>query len=112
MGYLEQLSHWMLGFGQAYGVNPFIFALLYFGTIPFSLIAFSQLILRLRSGQSTFLPLLVLFLSFIGTYVYLFWAGRNIPWWVYALVLVMMVYSAVVLYRKIRQQVGMAKEDI
>ena len=98
----EAVRSWLYSFGQEYGVDPLIFAILYFGTIPFSLLAFSALVRRYRRGRSIYLPLLVMFLCYIGTYVYLFWVGRQIPAWVYGLVVAVMLYSGFLLVRKVR----------
>ena len=92
---------WMYSFGEHYGVDPLIFALLYFGTIPFNIYAIYWLGRCLKNEHSTFPPLLLLFLSWVGTYVYLFSVGKNIPWWVYAIVILVMLYSCWYLYRKI-----------
>lgn len=93
----------MRQFGLQYGVDPLIFALLYFGTIPFSLLGFSWLVRNVKSRRPVFAPLLLMFFCFIGTYIYLFISGQDIPIWVYLLVLLVMFYSAFVSVRKIRR---------
>ena len=98
----EAVRSWLYSFGQEYGVDPLIFAILYFGTIPFSLLAFSALVRRYRRGRSIYFPLLVMFLCYIGTYVYLFSVGRQIPAWVYGLVIGAMLYSGFLLMKKVR----------
>lgn len=99
----ESIGAWLRSFGEAYGVDPIIFALLYFGTIPLSLLSFSLMVRNYRKGRSIFWPVMLAFLCFIGTYVYLFIVGRNIPIWVYGLVLLMMSYSGWQIYQKIRR---------
>ncbi|MEM1322951.1 MAG: hypothetical protein AAGG75_21985 [Bacteroidota bacterium] len=102
----EAWGAWLRSFGEAYGVNPFVFALLYFGTIPLSLFSFSMMVRNYRLGRSLFWPIAGAFLCFIGTYVYLFIAGRNIPLWVYGLVVLMMSYSGWQIYQRIQRLRG------
>ena len=97
------ITEWMLSFGQEYGVDPIIFALLYFGTIPFSILSFSYLVRNIRKEKPLFWPIFGAFLCYIGTYVYLFAVGRNIPLWVYGVILAMMSYSGYYFFRKLRQ---------
>ncbi|RMG76891.1 MAG: hypothetical protein D6714_20565 [Bacteroidetes bacterium] len=99
---MDTLLEWMAGFGRQYGVNPVIFALLYFGTIPFSLYFFRLLVKNFRAGKSLFVPVSGMFLCFIGTYIYLFWVGKNIPAWVWVIVAGMALYGAFSLVIKIR----------
>lgn len=99
----QDFQHWMYSFGKHYGVDPLIFALLYFGTIPFSLLAFAWLGQNLRRSRSIYGPVALAFFSFIGTYVYLFSMGKNLPWWIYGLVGGALVGGAWVLFRRIRR---------
>ncbi|MEM1220674.1 MAG: hypothetical protein AAGH79_17260 [Bacteroidota bacterium] len=94
---------WMYSFGAQYGVDPLIFALLYFGTIPFNIFALFWLGQRLRKRRSPIAPLLLLFFSWVGTYVYLFSVGQNIPTWVYTIVILMMLGSAVYTTKRIQR---------
>ncbi|MEO1518048.1 MAG: hypothetical protein AAFV95_23715 [Bacteroidota bacterium] len=98
----QSYLNWMLQFGDNYGVNPVIFALLYFGTIPFSLLGFSWLVRNLRQGKPIQGPLFLIFICYIGTYIYLFWAGHDIPPWVYGIVVLVMSYTAYLSVKKIR----------
>ncbi|MEO1713320.1 MAG: hypothetical protein AAFU60_08295 [Bacteroidota bacterium] len=94
---------WMYSFGNQYGVDPLIFALLYFGTIPFNIYALFWLGQRMRERNSPVPPLLLLFFSWVGTYVYLFSVGKNIPTWVYTVVILVMVGSAVYTTKRIQR---------
>lgn len=97
----ENISNWILSAGEQYGVNPVIFALLYFGTIPFSLLSFAWMVKNIRRGKPIFLPVFCAFLCFIGTYVYLFISGKNIPFWVYLIILSMMTYGGWIFWKKL-----------
>lgn len=99
----NDFTEWVYSFGAQYGVDPFVFALLYFGTIPISLWSFAYLVKNFRAGKSIFFPVLGMSLSFIGTYIYLFWVGRNIPWWVWMIVIAVMCYSLFRIYFKIKK---------
>lgn len=100
---MDSFIEWMYSFGEQYGVNPLIFALLYFGTIPLSLLSFSFLIRNFQRKKSLFFPILGMSLSFIGTYIYLFIVGKNIPIWVWCLIVGIMIYGSYILILKINR---------
>lgn len=103
MNWWNDFVTWMYSFGAYYGVDPLIFAILYFGTIPFNVYSLVWLGQRMRLRRSPIPPLLLLFFSWVGTYVYLFSVGKNIPWWVYAVVVGVMLYSAGYLIMRIQK---------
>jgi len=91
---MGEIVNWIYSFGADYGVNPLIFALLYFGTIPLSLLCFRRLVLNIAARKPWFWQAFGMFICFIGTYIYLFLAGKNIPTWVWYLVIIVMIASA------------------
>ena len=103
---IESLKIWFLGLGEKYGVDPFIFGAIYVGAIPFFTISIGWLVRNLRKGRPIILPALSSGLFFIAAYLYLIIAGRNVPWWVYVIILIMVfvgVYSTV---HKVRQKIN------
>jgi len=97
---------WFMSLGAQYGVNPFIFGGIYIGAIPFFSLSIGWLIRNYRRGKSIALPSLTALFFFISAYLYLIIAGRNVPWWVYGAVVVMIVYGAISTIRKIRNRIS------
>ena len=98
--YLDQI----MALGAEYGVNPFVFAAIYVGAIPFFTISIGWLVRNLRRGKSPALPVLSAGFFFISAYLYLLIAGQNIPIWVYGLIGLMVAYGAHSTFRKVRKQ--------
>ena len=98
-------TEWFLSLGAEYGVNPFIFGAIYVGAIPFFSFSIGWLIRNYRRGKSIALPAMLALFFFISAYLYLIIAGRNVPWWVYAVVILLVVYGAYSTVRKIQKKV-------
>lgn len=96
-GYLYQSARtWFFGLGQKYGVNPLVFGSIYVGAIPFFSLSIAWLIRNLRRQKSSVLPLMCASFCFVSAYLYLLIAGKNIPYWVYGFVALMVglgIYS-------------------
>ena len=101
---LTSIKEWLLGLGAEYGVNPIIFAAIYVGAIPFFTLSIAWLVRNIRSGKPTTLPILSAGFFFVSAYIYLLIAGRNIPVWVYALIVGLIVYGAYSTYLKINKR--------
>lgn len=101
----ELAREWLLSFGKKYGVNPLVFAIIYFGAIPFFFAAVAWIVKNARAGRSFTLPMLLAGLLFISPYLYLMVAGHDVPWWVYAFIAALLIFSAVSTFRKIRAKV-------
>ncbi len=106
----EAIQNWFLSLGENYGVNPFIFGAIYVGAIPFFSISVGWLIKNYRHGKSVMLPGLSAGFFFISAYIYLIFAGKNVPWWVYSAVVLLIVTGAYSTIKKVRKQTGEAGE--
>jgi len=107
----QQFKAWFLSLGDQYGVDPIIFGGIYLGAIPFFSLSVAWIIRNYRKGKSITLPVLLAGFFFVSAYIYLFIAGQNIPWWVYALLLAMVVYGAISTYRSTRKKAIAAKKE-
>lgn len=107
---IESIYNWFLGLGEEYGVNPFIFGLIYVGAIPFFSLSVGWLIRNYRRGRSVALPAMSALFFFISAYIYLIIAGRNVPVWVYAVVVLLVLIGAYSTFTKIKK--GIAKPDV
>ena len=104
--FIEIMKTWFLSLGQQYGVNPIIFGGIYVGAIPFFAGSLAWLYRNYRNNKSIILPSFSALFFFISAYLYLIIAGQNVPWWVYAIVVLMVAYGAYSTFRKIRRKIN------
>ena len=109
---LQAINEWILGLGAQYGVNPYIFAAIYVGAIPFFLASIAWLVKRARAHRSTVVPTLCAGFCFVSAYIYLAIAGENIPLWVWIFLGVLVVYGAWSTVRDPRRKIAAAKAEI
>ncbi|HMS42182.1 MAG TPA: hypothetical protein PKE69_18255 [Pyrinomonadaceae bacterium] len=102
----EAIQNWFLSLGTEYGVNPFIFGAIYIGAIPFFSLSIGRLIQNYRKGRSIVLPALSAMFFFVSAYIYLIFAGKNVPWWVYGVVVLLIALGGYSTYKKVRRQIG------
>ena len=103
---LESINEWILALGAQYNVNPYIFAGIYIGAIPFFLASIAWLVKRARAGRSTVVPTMLAGFFFVSAYLYLAIAGRNIPIWVWIFLAVLVIYGAYSTVRDTRRKIA------
>lgn len=96
---------WIFGLEQEYGINPSLFASLYIGSVPPYLTSIWWVIRNYRRELPLMLPILSTGFFFILPALYLFYAGKELPVWIYLVIGVMVVYGSVSTYLKIRRRV-------
>ncbi|MGH9946839.1 MAG: hypothetical protein ACRD6X_06555 [Pyrinomonadaceae bacterium] len=106
----ESIQEWFLSLGTEYGVNPLIFGAIYVGAIPFFSLSIGWLIRNYRKKKSIVPPALSAMFFFISAYIYLIFAGKNVPWWVYGFVVALIVIGAYSTIKKVRRQIVEIKE--
>lgn len=99
---IEVFISWFMGLGEEYGVNPLIFGSIYVGAIPFFTLSIGWLVKNYRNDRSIVLPAISATFFFISAYLYLIIAGKNVPIWVYVLVVLMVLYGAYTTFQKVR----------
>ncbi len=104
MEWWHVFTNWFLSLGEKYGVNPYIFGGIYIGAIPFFFLCLGRTIKNIRQKKSFLLSLLLTGICFISAYIYLIIAGKNIPFWVYIFIGVMVAYGVFSTLHKIRKQ--------
>ena len=107
----DALRDWFFGLGAQYGVNPLIFGAIYVGAIPLFTASVAWLVRNARAGRSVVAPALAAGFFFVSAYLYLIVAGQNVPWWVYAFVVALVVGGAVSTVRSVRKKVAEAKAE-
>lgn len=106
----ETVQEWFFGLGENYGVNPIIFGAIYVGAIPFFSFSVGWLIRNYRKGKSVALPALSAMFFFISAYIYLIFAGKNVPLWVYGIVILLVVFGVWSTIKKVRKQLYQAEK--
>ncbi len=107
----EAIQNWFLSLGAEYGVNPLIFGAIYVGAIPFFSISIGWLIRNYRQKKSVVLPALSAMFFFISAYIYLIFAGKNVPVWVYGAVVLLIIIGAYSTVKKVRKQISEVREE-
>ncbi len=101
----EAIQNWFFSLGENYGVNPLIFGAIYVGAIPFFSISIGWLIRNYRQKKSIVLPAMFAMFFFISAYIYLIFAGKNVPYWVYGAVVLLILVGVYSTLKKIRKQI-------
>ena len=101
----ETFTDWFFSLGRDYGVNPFIFGGIYIGAIPFFSLSIGWLIRNYRRGKSIVIPALSAGFFFISAYIYLIFAGKNVPFWVYLLLVLLIIFGVYSTLKKVRRQI-------
>lgn len=109
--FLEMAKDWFLGLGEQYGVNPLIFGSIYVGAIPFFTLSLGWLVKNYRKGKNIVIPALSTTFFFISAYLYLIVAGKNVPWWVYGVVVLLVAGGAYSTVKKIRSRVSDSESE-
>ncbi len=104
MEWWETIKEWFLSLGQKYGVNPYVFGVIYVGAIPFFFLCLGWTIKNMRRKKPFVLPLVLTAIFFISAYLYLIIVGKNIPVWVYIFIGLMVVYGVYTTFRKIKKK--------
>ena len=109
-GVWKDFVAWLLSLGDEYGVDPMVYAIIYVGAAPFFFASTAWLVRTLHRREPIGLPLLSTALFFSAPTLYVFVAGRNLPPWVYAILIGLAVLGAVMTVAKIRGQLRQAAD--
>lgn len=103
---MHHFIQYLLDLAGKYDVNPYIFASIYIGAIPFFTLSLTWLIKRLKEKRSIVIPVISTGLFFTSAYIYLMIVGKNVPFWVYVLIGLIIVYGIYSTFRKIRNELS------
>jgi peptidoglycan/LPS O-acetylase OafA/YrhL len=101
---IEESIDWILRLGDDHGVDPLVYAVIWVGSLPFFLLSLGWLVQRLRRRREFVLPLTVTSFFFLAPTLYVFVAGRDLPAWVYALLVGLAVVGAITTARRVRRR--------
>ena len=109
---LEDANNWIIALGGQYNVNPYVFAAIYVGAIPFFFASIAWLVKRARAGRSTVVPTMVAGFFFVSAYLYLAIFGQDIPLWVWLFLAALILYGAWSTIRDTRRKIAAAREEL
>ncbi len=101
---LELIHEWLMNLSADYNVNPYIFAAIYVGAIPFFTISVAWIIRNKKQKKPITLPVFLTGFFLSSAYLYLLVAGENVPTWVYALVVGLLGYGIYATFKKINNK--------
>jgi len=104
----EDLLAWLFSLADEYGVDPVVYAAIYLGAAPLFFASLVWLVRSLRRRGPIGLPLLSSALFFSLPTLYIFVAGRNLPPWVYAVLIGLAVLGVLLTVRRVREQLKKA----
>lgn len=108
--WIQSFYRWYINIGNQYGVNPFIFGVIYVSAIPFFVISIGWIVRNYKKRKPIILPVLSTTFFFLSSYIYLIFDGENIPSWIYGIVLIWAGYGAFVAVQKIRSRIHEHKQ--
>lgn len=108
---MHEISLWLIRKQQEiamqYGVNPIIFLILYFGTIPPYIYAWVKLIISIkRKSRQTLTWAIVVLGIFLIPYLYVLVWGKNLPPYVYVILAFLVLIAGRRAYLKCKKDVS------
>lgn len=98
----EAIKHYYITLGENYKVNPIIFLAIHVIATPVFIATVAWIVSNYKAKKPLVLPIVTATLVFNAANVYLVIAGKNIPWWIYTLLVVTTIISGYFSYKKIR----------
>jgi ABC-type Co2+ transport system permease subunit len=89
-----------------YDVNPAIFLAIYLISVPFfyySLVRMMRALARKR-GNEVLLWSTIFLCTIVAPFIYVLFFGRNLPWWVYGIIALLIGQGIFSLIRKLRSK--------
>ncbi len=104
----ESIKKYYTLLGENYQVDPIIFVGIHVVATPLFIAAVAWLVNNYRKKKSILWPAIVAVFVFNAANIYLVIMGRNIPWWIYAILASTTVISSFFSYKKVRKKMKSA----
>ena len=103
---LSWIARQMEAARETYGVNPVVFLVILFGASPVFYYAIYRMVRALakKSLNEVTLWSMIFLLSTAAPYLYVLVAGRNLPWWVYIIIGLLLGQAVWSLIRRLRKK--------
>jgi hypothetical protein len=90
--------------GERYNVDPVVFVGIHIIATPLFAAAVWWIVYNYKKSKPMTIPIMVATLIFNAANIYLIAAGKNIPWWIYAIIGTTTLVSSWFTIRKIKQR--------
>lgn len=89
-----------------FGVNPVVFLVLLLGTSPLFYYAIYRMVRAIATRKTNEITVwsMLFLLATAAPYLYVLVAGRNLPWWVYIIVALLLGQGVYSLVRRLRRK--------
>lgn len=94
MEFLSDLWQGITELGAEHNVDPVLFAILYFGSIPPYMGSMFWAVKNHKRGSGVALPVISTLFFFILPALYVAVFGKDVAWWVYAIIAFMVIYGS------------------
>jgi hypothetical protein len=91
--------------GEKYNVDPIIFVGIHVVATPLFAAAVWWILHNIKKKRSLVIPAIVATVIFNSANIYLVIMGKNIPWWVYALLCLTTLFTGYFSFRNIRKKI-------
>lgn len=98
------IKHYYVSIGERYHVNPVIFPAIHIIATPLFIASVWWIVYNHKHKSSIILPVVVAILVFNAANIYLVAAGKNIPIWVYMILLASTLLSGYFTIIKVRKR--------
>ena len=103
LGTVRELMH---AARASYGVDPVAFLVIYLASVPFFYFSIFRMLRALARRQQQ--QIIVWSMVFLGStaapFIYVLFFGRNLPWWVYVVIGLLVGQGAFSLVRRLRKR--------
>jgi hypothetical protein len=104
----EIFKDYYINLGNSYHVNPVIFLGIHIIATPLFIVTIAWLVKNYKKKKSIAAPLTLSVFLFNAANVYLVLFGKNIPWWVYGILIITTLISGYFSYKKIKKKISSA----
>jgi len=90
---------------EHYGVNPAIFLIIYLISVPFFYYSLFRMVRAVakKLGKEVVVWSTVFLCATVAPFIYVLFFGRNLPWWVYGIIALLIGQGIFSLIRKLRK---------
>ena len=100
----ENIKNYYITLGKNYHVDPIIFLGIHIIATPLFVLSVAWLLRNYHRKKEIIFPSLVSVFIFNAANIYLVLFGKNIPWWIYAVLALTTIISSYFSYIKIRKK--------
>ncbi len=100
----ESIKKYYTTLGESYHVDPIIFVAIHVIATPLFIAAVAWLVNNYKKRKSIFWPAIVAVFIFNAANIYLVIVGKNIPWWIYTILVTTTIISSYFSYKKVKKK--------